>query len=189
MRWPKVQRSPTEKKCRKCGVVKPIQQFSRHRDGADGHINKCRSCEQAWSNAYRIKRYGSMAAASRADYERQLERGTKTRNGPQKYGEDPVKRAQWKARYKNKRRGRVTALSELDAFVEDEAIALRVLRNKATGFKWSVDHIVPLHHKLVSGLHRGLNLQVAPKEWNSMKNNRSTKSFFPIKHPKTAVLG
>lgn len=42
---------------------------------------------------------------------------------------------------------------------------------KAYGFKWEVDHIIPLRGESVSGLHIPSNLQVIPKEVNRRKRN------------------
>lgn len=56
-------------------------------------------------------------------------------------------------------------------FFIDEIYDLARRRTKATGFKWHVDHIVPLKHPLVQGLHVEFNLQVIPASENSRKKN------------------
>jgi hypothetical protein len=53
-----------------------------------------------------------------------------------------------------------------------EAYDLAQRRSKATGFKWHVDHVVPLQSPLVCGLHVENNLQVIPASVNHAKGNR-----------------
>lgn len=57
-------------------------------------------------------------------------------------------------------------------FFMEEAYHLAALRTKATGFKWHVDHIVPLRSKRVCGLHVEHNLQVIPASVNVSKSNK-----------------
>ena len=61
--------------------------------------------------------------------------------------------------------------AELTELVCKEAHHLARLRDKATGIKWSVDHIVPIKGKTVSGLHTWKNLQVIPMQQNRLKHN------------------
>jgi hypothetical protein len=59
-----------------------------------------------------------------------------------------------------------------DKFFMQEAYALAALRTKILGFKWHVDHVVPLRSKIVCGRHCEANLRVIPAVINMSKGNR-----------------
>lgn len=62
------------KKCFKCGEVKPLTQFYKHKQMKDGHLNKCKLCarldvsKHRLENIERIRAY-DRARGSRQDYE------------------------------------------------------------------------------------------------------------------------
>ena len=57
-------------------------------------------------------------------------------------------------------------------WIMKQAYELAKIREKMFGFKWHVDHIVPLKGKTVSGLHVPWNIQVIPAKENWQKSNR-----------------
>ena len=61
-------------------------------------------------------------------------------------------------------------LTEYELWMVDEAYDLAQARSRLTGFKWHVDHIVPVQGKKVSGLHVPWNLQVIPWFENCRKH-------------------
>jgi hypothetical protein len=61
---------------------------------------------------------------------------------------------------------------EFDELVMREAAALAELREKATGFCWHVDHMIPLQAGDACGLHCAQNVQVIPASLNVRKNNK-----------------
>lgn len=82
----------------------------------------------------------------------------------------------FRAKNATRRAARIRAVppwyGEFDAFVTKEASELCKLRAAATGFKWEVDHMIPLRAKKVRGLHVAINLQVIPESMNLSKKNR-----------------
>jgi len=62
-------------------------------------------------------------------------------------------------------------LSEDDRWLIAETYKFAKLRTQMTGIRWTVDHIIPIKGKLVSGLHVPENLRVVPFKVNARKGN------------------
>lgn len=170
---------PAFKTCFCCNETKLIEAFHFHKTMSDGHLNKCKPCCQANIRANRINKYGSMKEYRKYSYAKELERGTRSRLAPQKYGKDPESRKIIVAKYGHKRRTKTKLVTEFDEFVFAEAIRLCTMRKKATGIRWSLDHVIPFEHKDACGLHNAYNFQVVPLLWNSIKGHRTMETFFP----------
>jgi hypothetical protein len=77
------------------------------------------------------------------------------------------------ARKNNKRAKKLKATPVwANQFFITEAYELAALRTKMFGFKWHVDHVVPLISDRVCGLHSHTNLSVIPARANLSKSNR-----------------
>lgn len=73
--------------------------------------------------------------------------------------------------YRERRERIVFWEQELTSLVKAEAKDLVKKRQKETGLVWSVDHIIPIKGKNVSGLDVWNNLQVIPLSENKRKHN------------------
>lgn len=83
---------------------------------------------------------------------------------------EELKKAKQK-RYVERRNRIVSWGTELTSLVYAEAYDLIEKRNKITGIQWSIDHIIPIKGKTVSGLDVWNNLQVIPLSENKRKHN------------------
>lgn len=75
----------------------------------------------------------------------------------------------WQRRKQQLAKGAVENFGEFDRFVLQEAKAACKRRTSMTGYKWSIDHMIPLER---GGHHAWYNLQVIPAWMNSWKRDR-----------------
>lgn len=163
--------------CIKCKQARQIEEYHKHSGMKSGRLNKCKFCVLQDVSAWRKEN----PQARVLEYKKQaLRLGIRTRKDYflERFP-NPVGTKVSSLKYSHKRHAKLRAknLSELDLFVFEEAVLLSSLRELATGFKWSVDHIVPLYHKDACGLHVASNFQVVPAIWNSKKGNRNMETY------------
>jgi hypothetical protein len=154
------------KKCTKCSVVKVLEDFPTQSSNFDGRHTHCKECRSKYyasiyNGTKRKEKY-----YSKHEQEKQV-RKEYYRKNKSKY-------------YINKANRRAYTLkatpkwfNSFDSFVLSEAYDLCKIREKHTGVKWEVDHVIPLQGKNVCGLHWHKNWSVISKFENRSKGNKS----------------
>ena len=150
------------KLCTKCLTKKTIDLFY-----ASQSSNWCMGCHKA----YRDSRKQEVAELGKKWISENKEKAKLNRHLWKKNNKD-LNRMYSLNRLANKKQRTPSWYGEFDAFVMKEAHHLAKLREEITGFKWDVDHIIPLCGKQVSGLHVHNNIQVIPKSMNVQKHNK-----------------
>lgn len=141
---------------------------------------------KAKARAYRAANKKKIAAASAAKYQRDKDKINTFKRA--KYAKDPTKMQASNKKWGMNNRGFTTAMSAAyhacklqrkpewlnKAQITEIRNFYRRSRAKTlrTGIQHSVDHIVPLQGKRVSGLHVPWNLQIITKSENSQKHNK-----------------
>ena len=76
-----------QKTCFKCGTEKPLTEYYRHKQMADGHLNKCKACTKADVARHRAENLERIRAYDRARGNRQsIEKMREyRRKNPEKY--------------------------------------------------------------------------------------------------------
>lgn len=147
---------------------------------------RCKPCVALYHKAYREK-HAKTIAAQKAEWKKsnkehvaakdkayaQANPDKKTKARKKWIEQNPGKDVAAKALNAQKRSQRTPAwLNDEDLWMIEQAYELAAMRTKMFGFKWHVDHILPLNGKLVSGLHVPTNLQVIPWIENLKKHNK-----------------
>ena len=150
------------KKCIKCNEIKDFAEFHKHRKMKDGRLNKCRSCV--------LKNVAEWRLANPESRSKEYKR-TKAKD-PLQYKAKAAARA-------SKRRRTIKNAQPTWAdqqYINDLYINVAETNAlfEAAGIKpnFQVDHIVPLLHDQVCGLHTEHNLQVLPAKKNQSKSNK-----------------
>jgi len=123
---------------------------------------------RAKSEAYRKRNPEKVAEANRVSYSKHKSVVRERSAAWYRAHPEHVAAKQAKRRFSA---GQATPAWANDFFIK-EAYALARLRTKIFGFRWHVDHIVPLNSGTVCGLHVEHNLQVIPGASNLAKSNR-----------------
>ena len=168
-----------QRACKDCGIDITFVYNSKH--GLH-----CASCIYAYHKAYR-EANAEKIAAQKSEWKQANKEHVAAKDKayadahPEKktyarkkwIAANPGKDTAAKALNAQKRKKRIpTWLSDDDKWMVEQAYELAAMRSKMFGFKWHVDHVIPLNGKRVSGLHVPTNLQVVPWIENLKKHNK-----------------
>lgn len=183
------------KTCTKCGVSKTLDLYYNATRGVHGKNSQCKACCRDYRLANADRHYAATKKwrESNPDHARELARSYYHRNkdacnertrarisipiNREKYN---AKRRRWDRRNPEKklaaaglRRSRKRQAVPPWADTEEiHAFYAEAIRRRALGETVDVDHIVPLTHKMVCGLHVPANLQVISAFENRSKGNK-----------------
>ena len=185
------------KTCSKCEVEQDLGQFSPNKATRDKLCSQCKSCRREAQRVYRANNAEAQRQATRRwraenpDLckelaKKQYEKDKEKRNAAsRKWREENPEKAKassksWVERNRGKKNfytmSRYTGLKNRSvAWANPEAIQdfydTAAALTAETGIKHNVDHIIPLHGDLVSGLHVESNLQILTQAENCSKSN------------------
>lgn len=181
--------------CKICNQQKPEDSYGVYYSKINEKFYRklrCNSCERERGKIYDKKRTESGNSKLRAKKyytkhkARRLESNKRYRNKNKEHV-NKWHREYFTKRYNNdsefkekmriksiktdKRRNKDSILSKI--FIKEILEVYKECRRltKVTGIRYEVDHIIPIKHKNVCGLHVPWNLQILTKHENSSKNN------------------
>lgn len=184
------------KKCTQCPNVKPLNEFHKDKRMKDGHSSACKVCVKKYqiANKDRIQNKSKQWYQKNAEQQRQRSKEWYINNTSR--GCENSRRSyhnrrtecleymkQWRhdhpervGEYNAKRRAAFFAA--IPDWCEREMISELYIEcrriSDSTGIVHHVDHIVPLQHHLVCGLHCFHNLQIMTGKENQSKCNSFT---------------
>jgi len=167
------------KLCKLCGCEKPIIDFKPNKICKDGYENTCRQCfrirQRKWEerNLERHRENQLRWQSQNSEQYQQKKREWYERNKEVVF--DKAKRYArenpgWKRSATAKRR--TVKLNATAGWANQQKI--RQIYEDANRLGLVVDHIIPLQHPLVCGLHVETNLQLLTASENSIKHNKFT---------------
>lgn len=145
------------KKCRYCGKTanteEELTMFVTQKDTTLGKSNVCVDCFKANNKEYRNRPDVKIRLKNNRDRYFKSEKGRKL-----------VRKSNRERKLKLRTR----------SFNEDISLIYEIVSalNKLGGIKYEVDHIYPLNHPAMCGLHTKNNLQILEDDINNDKNNK-----------------
>lgn len=144
------------KKCGTCKEVKPTSCFHKNKAQYDGLNGKCKDCRKEYDKTWCIKNREKVLAWKKQANANMSEQSRKNKNTL------------------NRLRAKRLLKATPNWVNKDE---LKYIYTLASERNLVVDHIVPLKHDLVCGLHIPENLRCVPVALNASKSNKFNQEY------------
>jgi len=154
-----------KKNCTKCKIEKCSSEFVEDLTRADGFDYMCRSCRGSNFKKRYPKAKDKLLKVSSDWYYNNID---KARENHKRWRKDNP--------YYDEKRAKVPAWADRDKMNQIYVEAKRL--TEETGIVHEVDHIIPINHPDVCGLHVEGNLQVLPMVENRRKHNDFNPEIF-----------
>jgi len=169
------------KKCTGCGEILPREMFRPRKHNPRHVCAVCRACEPKVIREWNANNRERANASARRSHKKNAHVYKAWCKANREYLNE------WQRKYRTALKARLGSLPSkwcgdwrtrmvtpewANLFILKEAYSLARLRTKVTGFRWEVDHIVPLTSDLVCGLHNEFNIRVIPMVENRSKGNK-----------------
>jgi hypothetical protein len=179
-------RSINEKACSCCGKVKEVSSFTKSRSTKDGYSSNCKDCQKVYFCEYNKNNKGRKKDYDKSRY---LEKREEIRKKSKEYyienrekiikkqrdwasKNTPMVRRQSSEKRARKRNSMPPWLNESHKKEISNMHLLAKALERETGKVFHVDHIIPLKHNKMCGLHVPWNLRVITEGENMAKNNK-----------------
>lgn len=184
----------TSKTCGCCKTVKLLADFYKSKKERDGHMCRCKACDQAYAASRKTQKAAYARAYMQTDAYKEYKQRRATKNR-----EKTLVRMQrkldvfadmtdsqtrrWRihaaARYVNRLQATPKWLTAAQKQRTLEIYAATQHLQELTATVYHVDHIVPLCGETVCGLHVWWNLQPLTERDNLLKRNMFDPTIFP----------
>lgn len=158
------------KACKVCGVVKLAAEFHRRRANKDGRQRLCKLCHHAANIKWLRDNHDELRPKLKAYHaEHYLKNKVHWKLYGRKYYNENYSKF-----YEKMVRRQMIKRKALPTWVNKIAlnkIYIRAAKRRMNGEDVQIDHIVPLQHKLVCGLHVHYNLRIISRLKNIKKSN------------------
>ncbi len=187
------------KTCKRCGSAKAASEFRADPRYASGFGSWCCACHRQRNSEWARENRARLTAKA-VEWRRDNPGKVKDVNVRHKRANKPrlaAEHAAWAKANRDKRRAtdakrKAAKLMATPSWADQAAIAEIYRRateiERATGDRMHVDHIIPLQHPLVCGLHCEANLQILPGSVNEAKRNKFEPFIEPPKPAKQEAM-